>query len=118
MDSQTPLLPIDNTLAAIKVVPTQTDLKLLLEHNVVVVDFTKLNGDRRVMTCTNRSDIKPPATKADPLSQKKIREINDAVIGAWDVNSQGWRSFRYDRVNSVTVVEEYQLEWFNKLADN
>lgn len=117
MDSQTVSSQVADALAALKGIPTREDLKLLLEHNVVVVDFTKLNGDRRVMTCTTRSDIKPPATKVDPLSQKKIREINDAVVGVWDVNAQGWRSFRYDRVNSATVVEEYQPEWFNESAD-
>lgn len=117
MDSQTVSSQVADALAALKGIPTREDLKLLLEHNVVVVDFTKLNGDRRVMTCTTRSDIKPPATKTDSLSQTKIRELNDAVVNVWDVNAQGWRSFRYDRVNSATVVDEYQAEWFNKSAD-
>ena len=69
------------------------------------VDFTKLNGDKRIMTCTLREDIKPMATKSDPLSQKKIREISDAVINVWDVNAKGWRSFRYDRINNVNIVQ-------------
>lgn len=116
MDSQTVSSQVADAIATIKGIPTKEDLKLLLEHNVVVVDFTKLNGDRRAMTCTTRSDIKPPATKTDPLSQTKIREISDAVVNVWDVNAKGWRSFRYDRVNSVTVVDEYQQEWFNKSA--
>ena len=105
---------VSDTVANLKGIPTKQDLKLQLEQNVVVVDFTKLNGDKRVMTCTLREDIKPPATKTDTMSQKKVREISDAVVSVWDVNAKGWRSFRYDRINSVDIVEEYEQEWYNK----
>jgi len=105
---------VSDTVASLKGIPTKKDLKLQLEQNVMVVDFTKLNGDKRVMTCTLREDIKPPATKTDTLSQKKVREISDAVVSVWDVNAKGWRSFRYDRINSVDIVEEYLTEWYNK----
>lgn len=105
---------VSDTVANLKGIPTKQDLKLQLEQNVVVVDFTKLNGDKRVMTCTLREDIKPPATKTDTMSQKKVREISDAVVSVWDVNAKGWRSFRYDRINSVNIVEEYEQEWYNK----
>jgi hypothetical protein len=105
---------VSETVASLKGIPTKTDLKNLLDQNVVVVDFTKLNGDKRVMTCTLREDIKPPATKTDTMSQKKVREISDAVVSVWDVNAKGWRSFRYDRINSVNIIEEYQQHWYEK----
>jgi hypothetical protein len=108
---------IENTIATLKGIPTKADLKFQLEQNVLVVDFTKLNGDKRVMTCTLREDMKPPATKTDTMSQKKVREISDAVVSVYDVNAKGWRSFRYDRINSVTIIEEYQTEWYNKPVD-
>jgi len=101
------------TLADMKGIPTKDDLKNLLEQNVLVVDFTKLNGDKRVMTCTLREDMKPKATKTDPISQKKVREISDAVVSVWDVNAKGWRSFRYERVNKVDMVDEYKTEWYS-----
>ena len=104
---------VSETVASLKGIPTKPDLKNLLEQNVVVVDFTKLNGDKRVMTCTLREDIKPAATKTDTMSQKAVREISDAVVSVWDVNAQGWRSFRYDRINSVEIVDEYKQEWYN-----
>ena len=104
---------VSETVASLKGIPTKTDLKNLLDQNVVVVDFTKLNGDKRVMTCTLREDMKPPATKTDTMSQKKVREISDAVVSVWDVNAKGWRSFRYDRINSVNIIEEYQQSWYN-----
>jgi len=109
---------VNETVATLKGIPTKPDLKGLLDQNVIVVDFTKLNGDKRVMTCTLREDMKPPATKVDPMSTKKVREISDAVVSVWDVNAKGWRSFRYDRINKVDVVEEYLSEWYNKPVDN
>lgn len=104
---------VSETVASLKGIPKKADLKNLLDQNVVVVDFTKLNGDKRVMTCTLREDMKPPATKTDTMSQKKVREISDAVVSVWDVNAKGWRSFRYDRINSVNIIEEYQQSWYN-----
>ena len=104
---------VSETVASLKGIPTKADLKSQLEQNVLVVDFTKLNGDKRVMTCTLREDIKPAATKTDTMSQKKVREISDAVVSVWDVNAKGWRSFRYDRINTVEIVEEYRQEWYN-----
>ena len=105
---------VENTVASLKGIPTKADLKTQLEQSVLVVDFTKLNGDKRVMTCTLREDIKPAATKVDPMSQTKVREVSDAVVSVWDVNAKGWRSFRYDRINAVNIVEEYEQDWYNK----
>lgn len=105
---------VENTVAALKGIPTKVDLKNLLEQNVLVVDFNKISGDKRVMTCTLREDIKPAATKTDTMSQKAVREVSDAVVNVWDVNAKGWRSFRYDRINAVNIVEEYLTEWYNK----
>jgi hypothetical protein len=104
---------VSDTVAALKGIPLKAELKTLLEQNVLVVDFTKLNGDKRVMTCTLREDMKPRATKDDTMSQKKVREISDAVVSVWDVNAKGWRSFRYERVNTVNIVDEYEQEWYN-----
>ena len=108
---------IADTVAALKGIPTRIDLKNQLEQNVMVVDFTKLNGDKRVMTCTLREDMKPVATKVDPMSTKKVREVSDAVVSVWDVNAEGWRSFRYDRINSVDITEEYMMGWYTEVRD-
>ena len=117
MDSQTKSSQVAETVASIKGIPVREDLKNLLEQNVLVVDFTKLNGDKRVMTCTLREDMKPSATKDDAISQKKVREVSDAVVSVWDVNAKGWRSFRYERINAVDIVDEYSQEWYNKGVD-
>ena len=104
---------VSETVASLKGIPTRTDLQNILSQNVLVVDFTKLNGDKRVMTCTLREDMKPPAKKDDTMSQKKVREMNrDELVSVWDVNAKGWRSFRYNRINSVDIVDEYEQNWY------
>ena len=118
MDSQTKSSTVAETVANLKGIPLKEDLKNLLEQNVLVVDFTKLNGDKRVMTCTLREDMKPRATKTDPMSQKAVRETSDAVISVWDVNAKGWRSFRYERINSIDIVDEYEQSWYNSVDNS
>ena len=67
----------------------------------MVVTFLKLNGDKRVMTCTLKEDILPPAKKDEPLTQKKIRAINEEVLTVWDTNANDRRAFRLDRVQNI-----------------
>ena len=89
-----------------KGIPTQEELYKLLKENVVEVTFTKLNGDERIMPCTLIESYLPPARKDDPLTQKKVREITDKVIAVWAIESKGFRSFRYDRVTAVKLLEQ------------
>jgi len=88
-----------------------------LKNNEVVVTFTKVNGDERVMTCTLQDNKLPPATKKDPLSQKKIRDINEKVVSVWDLNAEGWRSFRVDNVTDIKNVEDAHQELVDTLAN-
>ena len=73
-----------------------------LQQRVCRVIFKKTNGEERDMMCTLQEDVVPAATKEDPLSQKKVRSINEEVIPVWDVNANGWRSFRVDSVISFS----------------
>lgn len=71
-----------------------------LQQSECRVIFKKTNGEERDMICTLQPNIIPDAKKEDPLSQKKVRSINEEVIPVWDINAEGWRSFRVDRVIS------------------
>tara|TARA_B100000575_G_C23061688_1_gene611237 strand:- start:17 stop:184 length:168 start_codon:yes stop_codon:yes gene_type:complete len=51
------------------------------------------------MICTLREDIIPSATK-DPITQKKVRDLNEEVLAVWDTKAEGWRSFRVANVQS------------------
>ena len=81
------------------------ELQERLKKEELVVTFTKVNGDERVMHCTLQEDIIPKPEKTDPLSQKKIREINQEVLSVWDTKANGWRGFRIDRIKNVTTPD-------------
>lgn len=104
MDSQTKSSQVADTVAALKGIPTREELVKLLNEEVVNVTFTKLDGDERTMTCTLRENYLPEAKKGDPLSQTKIRNLEEKTVVVWDVNANGWRSFRYDRVKKVAQI--------------
>lgn len=110
MDSQTPSSQVADTVASLKGIPTREDLLTMLKENVLEITFTKLNGDERTMPCTLMEQHLPPAKKEDPLTQKKVREVSDAVVPVWVPDAKGFRSFRYDRVKKVTVIDNFSLD--------
>lgn len=77
-----------------------------LKENVCVVSFKKKDGTNRNMKCTLKENVIPKATKEDPLSQKKIRALNEEVLPVWDVEKEGWRSFRVDSVSFIGLCTE------------
>lgn len=87
---------LDQKIAEMRGIPTQEQLLKLLQQETVVVTFTKLDGDERVMTCTKSFDVIPE--EHQPKTNKQPKE---GTITVWDVNAKGWRSFRYDRVKKV-----------------
>lgn len=80
----------------------KTEILEQLAQGEVVVEFNKVNGDYRKMTCTLSKDIVPPATKKDPLTEEKVRKVNPEVCVVYDTNAQGWRSFRWDSLIDAT----------------
>lgn len=74
-----------------------------LRTRVLEVDFTKADGSQRTMKCTLRGDLLPPAPKPviDTLKQPKAENLD--VIAAYDLESKGWRSFRLDSIDSITI---------------
>lgn len=82
---------------------TRNELVSILQESVANVKFLKIDGTERIMSCTLKQDIVPQATKEDPLSQKKIRSINEEVLPVWDTEKNGWRSFRVDAVLDISA---------------
>lgn len=82
-------------------------LKDLLKEQEAVVTFTKVSGDVRVMTCTLDPSVVPPAPASKPLAEGemvKAKKENADVCSVWDINSQGWRSFRWANVTNVEYM--------------
>jgi len=69
-----------------------------LHTSVCKVDFTKIDGEHRLMTCTLRSDILPTLTES-----KKEPKIG-STLSVWDVEKSAWRSFRLNQVNAIEIL--------------
>jgi hypothetical protein len=70
-----------------------------LTREEVTVDFEKVNGEFRSMTCTLQESQLPPAV--NKTTQKKV---NPEVCVVWDCNQKAWRSFRWDRIKRITFT--------------
>lgn len=73
----------------------------VLRQGECAVVFTKQNGEERQMVCTLSPDYLP-APSVDGFRQRKVP--NDDVVVVWDVQAEGWRSFRIDSIIEGPVL--------------
>jgi hypothetical protein len=66
----------------------------LLEQSPVEVVFTKKDGTERTMKCTLMEKFLPETVGSD-------RPRNDETLAVYDLEKEGWRSFRWDSVKQV-----------------
>ena len=79
----------------------KSDVISALHKGVVTVEFTKVNGEYRKMQATLKEDMLPAVTVSETQSTRKK---NEDALSVWDVNAEGWRSFRWDKVQTVDGV--------------
>jgi hypothetical protein len=82
---------------------TYDELKSVLQLNVANVTFTKKNGDKRVLNCTLIPDHLP-AIEVKEGEEKTERKVNTDVLSVWDLENEGWRSFRLDSLEKVEII--------------
>ena len=75
-------------------------LKSELFKNIMSVDFIKKDGTQRKLRCTLRPDLLPPQTDLEEAVSKTPSATSLAV---WDLDNDGWRSFRYDSIIGFSV---------------
>lgn len=73
------------------------ELKETLKRDTVTVLFEKADGSLRTMKCTLDPKILPQPVASDEEVNRN-RAPNEEVQVVWDIESNGFRSFRYDRV--------------------
>lgn len=78
-----------------KKVNLYSTLKTFLSTGVMEVEFTKKNGELRKMACTTKMQLIPEDKR--PIGESNL-PVNEEVIRVYDVNAEGWRSFRVDGV--------------------
>lgn len=88
-------------------ISTRQSIEEIIYDGIVEVKFTKRDGTERIMNCTLNKNVVPPATK-DPLSQQKVRKLNENVMVVWDVDKNDWRSFRLDQIKNFYQKEKIE----------
>ena len=66
----------------------------LLEERSIEIVFTKKDGTERTMKCTLMKDYLP-----ETVGSEKAK--NDEVLAVYDLEKEGWRSFRWDSIKEV-----------------
>jgi hypothetical protein len=99
---------------------TREDIVELLLNDVATVTFTKADGTERVMKCTLlqkvledrlgikletesellATDVKP----VDPVDLPPLPQVNQNIVSVFDIDANGWRSFRLDSIKSIDVL--------------
>lgn len=70
-----------------------------LQEGIVEIKFVKVNGEERTMLATLNEDLIPLDLR--PTGSK--RESNPEVQPVFDVEADGWRSFRWDALMSWDI---------------
>jgi len=73
-------------------------LKDLLAKGEVTVTFIKGNGDERTMICTTNGSLMPALPATEAQGETKKRKAYVGVQAVYDLEAQGFRSFRFDSV--------------------
>lgn len=74
-------------------------LKKQLQEGIMNVVFTKVDGTERTMKATLSNDYVP---LMDTTAVKQKHTPNPDVLAVWDVDANGWRSFRFDSIKKVS----------------
>lgn len=84
------------------------ELKEILSNTVSTVVFTKIDGTEREMKCTLLPEYlpqKPVVEGQQLLNEGLTRAENPSTLSVWDLENNGWRSFRADSVKSIITHE-------------
>lgn len=78
---------------------TRHEMKEMLQDGVVTVVFVKKDGTDRTMKCTLLPEYLPQ--QGQLLVEGANRKENTDVLSVWDIEANGWRSFRVDSVKEL-----------------
>jgi hypothetical protein len=84
------------------------ELKEVLSNTVATVVFTKIDGTERELKCTLLPEYLPqkPVVEGQQLLTEGLPKAeNPSTLAVWDMEKNGWRSFRTDSVKAVITHE-------------
>lgn len=91
----------------------------MLHNTQCMVEFTKVNGEERLMLCTLRQDYisqhvpeeTKEVTEGEEVKEKKPRP--DHIIPVFDMEKNAFRSIRKESITSFKYLDTYTLTWVN-----
>jgi hypothetical protein len=69
----------------------------LLRSEIVELTFTKKDGTERIMVCTLAEQEIPEENLPKGTNRKK----SDETVAVFDLENNGWRSFRWDSLTNI-----------------
>lgn len=72
----------------------------LLKQGETTVVFTKVDGTERKLRCTLSESLIPAAPVVEGV-QKTARKVSSEAQAVYDLDAEGWRSFRWDSIKEV-----------------
>jgi hypothetical protein len=75
-------------------------LRGILHEQPVTLTFTKKDGTIRVMRCTLNESVVPQVVSESDTA-KTPRKVTEDAQSVWDIEAQGWRSFRWDSLTGI-----------------
>ena len=82
---------------------TKQQLREMFHHNIVNVDFEKIDGTERKLRATLMPQYLPPKDIGKLLVEQGNRAENNDVLSVWSLDDNGWRSFRVKNVFEITI---------------
>lgn len=81
----------------------RTWLKSLLHSQKIIVEFTKVNGETRVMECTlaEQHGAKYATKSVTESVETKVKKQSEDSCPVWDTRANAWRSFRWDKLKKI-----------------
>ena len=77
----------------------RSDVIDMMKQGTCIVEFKKVNGEYRKMQCTLDEQRVP--VRGEP---SRVKKPNDDVQAVFDVLKEDWRSFRWDKLETVNGV--------------
>ncbi len=79
---------------------TKESITEQLRQGILDIQFVKKDGSLREMRCTLNEKHLPTVTT------ESTKKDNPNVLAVWDIDNNGWRSFRIDSITSVRIVND------------
>lgn len=96
---------------------TRDEIINQMKNGVYGIVFRKVDGTHRIMDATLDHNHIPPYIAGDrneSLEPKIVRKVNPDIVSVFDIEAQGWKSFRVENLISMIHLREDtsgEFEW-------